>query len=139
MKRTLEERLEEARRIREKMERRTPEQIASDAEWSRQWLASLVVLPPIPQRPGEVQAIFIKRNAEEARQAAAMAARQAAHAAAVEAERQAEAKRVGAALADALVARGVTVAERCVRCGGIFIPEARGACSSCGAPPAGKP
>lgn len=80
-----------------------------------------------------------RQAAEAARQAAEAEERRAAHAAMVEAERQAEAKRVAAALADALVARGVTVAERCVRCGQIFTPDARGACTSCGAPPAVKP
>jgi len=58
----MESRKEWAARIRAEKAARTPEQIAADEAWYREWVASLPVLPPPPTRPGEVQAIFIKRK-----------------------------------------------------------------------------
>jgi len=76
-----------------------------------------------------------EQAAEAARQAAEEKERRRAAAEAAEAEKQAEAIRVGRAVAEALVAKGVTVAERCTRCGALFVPDSRGSCSACGAPP----
>jgi len=96
--------------------KKTPE------EWATEVRAKLAAMTP-EEREAEAEATTVA----------------AAEAAALEAEKQAEARRVAAAFAGALVARGVTFAEKCVRCGQVFIPDARGACSSCGAPPGGKP
>ena len=53
-----------AARIKAEAAARTPEQVTEDEAKFREWLANLPILPPPPTKPGEVQAIFIKRKAK---------------------------------------------------------------------------
>ncbi len=51
-----------AARIKAEKAARTPEQIAADEAWHREWVASLPVAPERPLKPGEVEVIFLKRK-----------------------------------------------------------------------------
>ncbi len=54
-----------AARIKAEKAARTPEQIAADEAWYREWLASLPVLPDLPRKPGEVEVIFFRRKPKQ--------------------------------------------------------------------------
>jgi hypothetical protein len=54
-----------AARVKAENAAKTPEQVAADAAETREWLASLPILPGPPTKPDEVQVIFIRRKTRQ--------------------------------------------------------------------------